>query len=161
NREEPFYEKGEILEKTTPIQEFIAEDIWNREDSRLSKTKNNQLLFKFQTPNNTITDGLSQDIIDAVDELENKEYTSMVIYSPGPNFSVGANLYMMKMAIEQDKVDKLVEATISELHEAVNRIRYTTKPIVTATQGRALGGGAEILLASPAEIGRASCRERV
>src|SRR5699024_11263202 len=71
NREEPFYEKGEILEKTTPIQEFIAEDIWNREDSRLSKTKNNQLLFKFQTPNNTITDGLSKDIIEAVDELEN------------------------------------------------------------------------------------------
>lgn len=155
NREEPFYEKGEILEKTTPIQEFIAEDIWNREDSRLSKTKNNQLLFKFQTPNNTITDGLSQDIIDAVDELENKEYTSMVIYSPGPNFSVGANLYMMKMAIEQDKVDELVEATISELHEAVNRIRYTTKPIVTATQGRALGGGAEILLASPAVVAAA------
>src|SRR5690625_7946409 len=76
----------------------------------------------------------------------------MVIYSPGPNFSVGANLYMMKMAIEKDQVDELVGATISELHEAVNRIRYTTKPIVTATQGRALGGGAEILLASPAIV---------
>ena len=152
DRKEPFYEKREILEKTTPIQEFVAEDIWNREDSKLSVTKNHQLLFKFQTPNNTITDGLSKDIIEAVDELENKDYTSMVIYSPGPNFSVGANLYMMKMAIEKDQVDELVGATISELHEAVNRIRYTTKPIVTATQGRALGGGAEILLASPAIV---------
>src|SRR5699024_3292989 len=26
DRKEPFYEKGEILEKTTPIQEFVAED---------------------------------------------------------------------------------------------------------------------------------------
>lgn len=149
NRDEPFYEANEKLEKVTPIEEYVVEDVWDRADSKLSVTNNNQLLFKFQTPNNTITDGLSKDIIEAVDELENKSYSSMVIYSPGPNFSVGANLVMMKMAIEQDKVDDLVGATISELHEAVNRIRYTTKPIVTATQGRALGGGAEVLLASP------------
>src|SRR5699024_8629340 len=46
DRKEPFYEKGEILEQTTPIQEFVEEDIWNREDSKLSVTKNHQLLFK-------------------------------------------------------------------------------------------------------------------
>lgn len=149
DREEPFYKENEILEDRTPIEEYLSEDLWNREDSKLSVTNNNQLLFKFQTPNNTITDGLSKDIIDAVDELEEKSYSSMVIYSPGANFSVGANLFMMKKAIEQDKVDELVGSTISELHEAVNRIRYTTKPIVTATQGQALGGGAEVLLASP------------
>lgn len=149
DRDEPFYQEDEILEQITPIEEFVSEDIWDREDSKLSATTNNQLLFKFKTPNNTITDGLSKDIIKAVDELEGKSYTSMVIYSPGANFSLGANLYMMKMAIEQEQVDNLVGQTISELHEAVNRIRYSTKPIVTATQGRALGGGAEILLASP------------
>lgn len=149
DRDEPFYQEDEILEQIKPIEEFVSEDIWDREDSKLSATINNQLLFKFKTPNNTITDGLSKDIIKAVDELEEKSYTSMVIYSPGANFSLGANLYMMKMAIEQEQVDNLVGQTISELHEAVNRIRYSSKPIVTATQGRALGGGAEILLASP------------
>lgn len=148
-RNKPFYEENETLENVTPVEEFISKDLWNREDSKLSVTDTNQLLFKFQTPNNTLTPGLGEDLIEAVDTLENEHYSSMVIYAEGPNFSVGANLYGVKTAIEKDKVDELVGASVTGLHNAVNRLRYSMKPIVTATQGRALGGGAEILLASP------------
>lgn len=149
NRTEPFYQPGERLEQTTSIEEKIEKDLWDGEASRFSVVNTDQLLFKFKTPNNTITDGLCEDLIKAVDTLENEDYSGMVIYSDGPHFSLGANLLMMKAAIEQEQVDELVGGTISVLHNAVNRMRYATKPIATATQGRALGGGAEILLASP------------
>ena len=155
NRTTPFYEENETLENVPPVEELISEDVWDREDSKLSVTDNKQLLFKFKTPNNTLTPGLGDDLIDAVDTLEKGYYTSMVIYADGPNFSLGANLFGVKTAIEKDKVDELIGAQVVNLHTAVNRLRYTTKPIVTATQGRALGGGAEILLASPAVVAAA------
>lgn len=149
DRTEPFYPENETIEKVTPVEEFVAEELWDRDASKLSATKTNQLLFKFQTKNNILTDDLGRDLIDAVDTLENGAYTSLVIYSPGAHFSLGANLYGMKTAIEKDKVDEMIGESIGVLHDAVNRVRYSLKPIVTATQGRALGGGAELLLASP------------
>ncbi|MRI81903.1 3-hydroxyacyl-CoA dehydrogenase [Aerococcaceae bacterium DSM 109653] len=148
-RQASFYSENEQLDNVKPISEFIAETIWNREGSNLSVTHEQQLLFKIQTTNNTLTAELSTDLIEAIDKLENEAYSSLVLYSPGANFSVGANLFMVKAAIEQGKVDEQIEPTITELHRAVNRMRYATKPIVTAVQGRALGGGAELILGSP------------
>lgn len=148
-RQASFYSENEQLDNVKPISEFIAETIWNREGSNLSVTHEQQLLFKIQTTNNTLTADLSTDLIEAIDKLENEAYSSLVLYSPGANFSVGANLFMVKAAIEQGKVDEQIEPTIAELHRAVNRMRYATKPIVTAVQGRALGGGAELILGSP------------
>jgi len=148
-RQESFYSENEQLDNVKPISEFVAETLWNREGSNLSVTHEDQLLFKIQTPNNTLTATLSTDLIEAIDKLENENYSSLVLYSPGTNFSVGANLFMVKAAIEQGKVDEQIEPTIAELHRAVNRMRYATKPIVTAVQGRALGGGAELILGSP------------
>lgn len=148
-RQESFYSENEQLDNVKPISEFVAETLWNREGSNLSVTHEDQLLFKIQTPNNTLTADLSTDLIEAIDKLENEDYSSLVLYSPGANFSVGANLFMVKAAIEQGKVDEQIEPTITELHRAVNRMRYATKPIVTAVQGRALGGGAELILGSP------------
>lgn len=148
-RQESFYSENEQLDNVKPISEFVAETLWNREGSNLSVTHEDQLLFKIQTPNNTLTATLSTDLIEAIDKLENENYSSLVLYSPGANFSVGANIFMVKAAIEQGKVDEQIEPTIAELHRAVNRMRYATKPIVTAVQGRALGGGAELILGSP------------
>ncbi|HJG47666.1 MAG TPA: enoyl-CoA hydratase/isomerase family protein [Facklamia tabacinasalis] len=149
NRTESFYKEGEVLENITPIEDRIEKEIWKDADTTLSVINTDQLLFKFHTPNNTIDEGLTKGLIKAVDELESGHYSGMVIYSDGPHFSPGANLNMMKKAIELEEVDTLIGKTISELHEAVNRVRYSSKPIVTAVRGRALGGGAELMLASP------------
>lgn len=155
DRTTPFYEKEESLDNVIPVEEYIERNLWDREDSSLNVTDSQQLIFKIQTKNNTLTAQLSLDLIEAIDVLENDSYSSMVVYSPGAHFSVGANLYMMKGAIEKGKVDDLIGKTIAELHQAVNRMRYSSKPIVTAVQGRALGGGAELILASPAVVAAA------
>lgn len=149
NRTEPFYGEGEILENITPISEFIDEEIWNTEDSNLSVANDDQLLFKLQSKNNVITDGFTTELEKAIDTLENNDYSSMVIYSEGYNFSVGANLYGMLHAVKEDKVDELVGPMIEQLHRTFSRMKYSTKPIVTAVQGKTLGGGAELLLHSP------------
>lgn len=144
-----FYDEDVLLENVTPIEELETGVVWDRDNSSKLSEVNNQLLFKFQTPKNTITPEFSTDLIEAIDKLENEEYTSMVIYSDGANFSVGANLMMIKFGLDSGAGSEFVEGIVKELHEAVNRLRYSTKPIVTAASGRALGGGAELLLASP------------
>lgn len=144
-----FYTEGVQLENVQPIEDLETEVIWDHEEvSRLSVV-DDVLVFKFQTPHNTLTPEFSADLVQAIDKLEQEAYKSMVIYSDGPHFSLGANLALMKFAIDLEEIDKYVGPTIDGLHKAVNRMRYATKPIVTATQGRALGGGAELLLASP------------
>lgn len=148
-RTEPFYEEGESIERVTPVSELIESEIWNREDSNLSVVNTDQLLLKLQSNNNIISDGFSKDLVEAVDLLETEDFSSMVLYADGRNFSVGANLYMMKKSHEMKKVEELVGPAIDQLHNSFNRMKYSLKPIVTAVQGKALGGGCELVLHSP------------
>lgn len=149
NRTEGFYEDGESIERVAPVSELIEREIWNREDSNLSVVNVDQLLLKLQSGNNIISDDFAKDLIEAVDLLESEDFSSMVLYADGRNFSVGANLFMMKKAHEMKKVDELVGPAIDTLHESFNRMKYSLKPIVTAVQGKALGGGCELVLHSP------------
>ena len=148
-RTEPFYKEGETIERVTPVSDFIDSEIWNREDSKLSVVNTDQLLLKLQSGNNIISDGFAKDLIEAVDLLESEDFSSMVLYADGRNFSVGANLYMMKKAHEMKQVEELVGPAIDTLHKSFNRMKYSMKPIVTAVQGKALGGGCELVLHSP------------
>lgn len=149
NQTESFYKEGETIERVTPTSEFIDREIWNKEDSNLSVANKDQLLFKLQSKNNIVSDGFAEDLIEAIDLLEEEDYTSMVIYADGNNFSVGANLYLMKQAHESKNVKNLVGPAIDNLHKSFNRMKYSLKPIVTAVHGRALGGGCEVVLHSP------------
>ncbi|GGI43099.1 3-hydroxyacyl-CoA dehydrogenase/enoyl-CoA hydratase family protein [Mammaliicoccus stepanovicii] len=146
---EPFYKDGESIERMTPISAFVDREIWNREDSSLSVANKDQLLLKIQSKNNIISDNFANDLIESIDLLEREDYTSMVLYADGNNFSVGANLNLMKLAHEQNSVEKSVGPAIDNLHESFGRMKYALKPIVTAIQGRALGGGCEVVLHSP------------
>ena len=105
-RNTPFYSEGESIERVTPVSEFIESEIWNREDSKLAVANRDQLILKLQSMNNIITDGFADDLIESIDLLENEDYSSMVIYADGNNFSVGANLYLMKKAHEENIVEE-------------------------------------------------------
>lgn len=148
-RNEPFYQKGQGLSSAAKAEDYAHTQVWKTEDSELLVTEDLYLLLALRTPNNTITVGFEQDMIDAVDLLENQEYKGLLLYSDGPHFSVGANLYYMKMAIDQNLVDTETRKGSELFHEAVRRMKFSLKPIVTAAKGRALGGGAELLMASP------------
>ncbi|MDF4071838.1 enoyl-CoA hydratase/isomerase family protein, partial [Staphylococcus aureus] len=125
----------------TPVSHFVKDELWDKGDAKLSVTHDDQLLLKLQSKNNVITDEFNDALVDAIDLLENDHYTSMVIYADGNNFSVGANLFLMKKAHEDGLVDDVVAQSIDKLHYSFNRLKYSLKPVVTAVQGRALGGG--------------------
>ncbi|SDW08394.1 3-hydroxyacyl-CoA dehydrogenase [Marinococcus luteus] len=148
-RSTSFYAEGESIERVTPVSAFTDSELWNREDSSLSVANKDQLLLKLQSTNNIITDGFADDLIESIDLLENQDYSSMVIYAEGNNFSVGANLYLMKKAHEENTVEETVGPAIEKLHESFSRLKYALKPVVTAVHGKALGGGCELVLHSP------------
>lgn len=148
-RNESFYVKGESIERVTPVTAYIDKAIWDRSDSNLSVANKDQLLLKLQSKNNVISNQFLTDLLEAIDKLENEDFTSMVIYAGGNNFSVGANLYQMKKAHEEGQVVSEVGEAVEQLHHVFTRLKHSLKPVVTAVHGRALGGGCELVLHSP------------
>ncbi|WP_353418477.1 3-hydroxyacyl-CoA dehydrogenase/enoyl-CoA hydratase family protein [Staphylococcus delphini] len=147
--DEGFYSECDTIEYVTPIEHQLDKILWQRRDSQLAIVNDKQLLLKLRSQNNVITDAFNDDLVEAIDLLENEPYSSMVIYADGPHFSVGANLYEMKKAHETGQVDELIAPAIDQLHASFNRLKYSEKPVVTAIQGRVLGGGCELVLHSP------------
>ncbi|PCF60885.1 3-hydroxyacyl-CoA dehydrogenase [Staphylococcus delphini] len=147
--DEGFYGECDTIEYVTPIEHQLDKILWQRRDSQLAIVNDKQLLLKLRSQNNVITDAFNDDLVEAIDLLENEPYSSMVIYADGPHFSVGANLYEMKKAHETRQVDELIAPAIDQLHASFNRLKYSEKPVVTAIQGRVLGGGCELVLHSP------------
>lgn len=148
-RNESFYAQGESIERITPVAEYVDQELWDRSDSNLSVANKDQLLLKLQSKNNVISNSFLDDLLEAIDTLEREDYSSMVIYAGGFNFSVGANLFQMKQAHEEGRVVEEVGAAVEQLHHVFARLKYALKPIVTAVQGKTLGGGCELVLHSP------------
>jgi 3-hydroxyacyl-CoA dehydrogenase len=80
----------------------------------------------------------------AVDEVE-KNFAGLVIGNQGGNFSAGANIMMILLAAQEEEWDD-IELGVRQLQNAVMRLRYSSKPVVTAPYGLTLGGGCEITM---------------
>ncbi len=78
----------------------------------------------------------------AIDEVE-KNFEGLVVGNQGGNFSAGANLMMLLLAAQEEEWDD-INMMIRGLQNAVMRLRYSAKPVVTAPYGLTLGGGCEI-----------------
>ena len=148
-RTEPFYKEGEGISSVPEVETYYHENLWTNEGtSRLDTTEDGVLLLQMLTPNNTLTLDFQKDIVKAIDVLEEEDYKGLVLHTPGPHFSYGANLNDMKDAIDRGVVDTETREGTEGLHYAVSRMKYASKPVVSAVSGRALGGGAELLLHS-------------
>ncbi len=101
-------------------------------------------LLEFHSPSNAIGLDIIQMINFAVDEVE-KNYKGLVIGNQGKNFCVGANLAMMLMEAQDDNIYEL-DMVVRQLHSAMLKVKYSSKPVVAAPFGMTLGGGAEVCL---------------
>jgi 3-hydroxyacyl-CoA dehydrogenase len=101
-------------------------------------------LLEFHSPNNAIGLDIIQMINFAIDEVE-KSYKGLVIGNQGKNFCVGANLAMMLMEAQDDNIFEL-DMVVRHFQNAMMRIKYSSKPVVSAPFGMTLGGGAEVCL---------------
>lgn len=148
-RNESFYGDGEGISSVKGLQEYVKSVVWSNPNvSDLYETEDDTLIYVMRSRNNTFTNEFAKDTIKAVDFLNNSKFKSMVLYSEGPNFSLGANLGDVSTLIKEGKLNEISDL-IDVVHDAVYTLKYSDKPIVTASKGRALGGGAELLLSSP------------
>ncbi|MEW6131006.1 MAG: 3-hydroxyacyl-CoA dehydrogenase/enoyl-CoA hydratase family protein [Acidobacteriota bacterium] len=80
----------------------------------------------------------------AVKEVS-ENFEALVIANESDNFSVGANLMMVVMAIQEGEWDEIA-ISVRQFQNANMHLRYSPKPVVVAPAGMALGGGCEITM---------------
>ena len=72
-------------------------------------------------------------------------FDAFVITNDAANFSVGANLMLLLMSVQEDEWDD-VDLAIRQFQGMTQAIKFSPKPVVSAPFGLCLGGGTEISL---------------
>ncbi|MGP0019242.1 MAG: 3-hydroxyacyl-CoA dehydrogenase NAD-binding domain-containing protein [Candidatus Sulfotelmatobacter sp.] len=72
-------------------------------------------------------------------------FDAFVITNDATNFSVGANLMLLLMSVQEDEWDE-VDLAIRQFQGMTQAIKFSSKPVVAAPFGQCLGGGTEISL---------------
>jgi 3-hydroxyacyl-CoA dehydrogenase len=106
------------------------------------------LLLEFHTKMNSIDDGIVAMMNRALDQAESSA-KGLVIGNDGANFSAGANIMALLMAIKSDDLAS-VEKLVADFQSVNQRLRYSPVPVVAAPFGLTLGGGAEVTMAANA-----------
>ncbi|MBO0794823.1 MAG: 3-hydroxyacyl-CoA dehydrogenase/enoyl-CoA hydratase family protein, partial [Ktedonobacteraceae bacterium] len=100
--------------------------------------------LEFHTKMNSIDEGIIEMLRYAVEEGA-KQFRALVVGNEAPDFSAGANLFLVLMGARQGEW-QMLENAINGLQQAHQLLKYSPIPIVAAPTGRALGGGCEIIM---------------
>ncbi|HEY4715521.1 MAG TPA: 3-hydroxyacyl-CoA dehydrogenase/enoyl-CoA hydratase family protein, partial [bacterium] len=139
--------------KEVPVRENVTNiDILKKQNKIINENSSARLIdigdgvicLEFFSKMNSIDGDIIAMINAGIDKLE-KNYEAMVIGNNGENFSVGANIFMI-LAAAQAKEWKQLEEIVKNFQDANMRIKYASKPIVSAPFGMTLGGGAEVAM---------------
>ena len=103
------------------------------------------LCLEFTSPYNSIGEGILRGLTETIGMAEDQGWKGLVIGNNGANFSVGANLMMIAMLAYQQEFEELNFA-VNAFQQATMRCRYSSIPVVAATQGYVFGGGCEMIM---------------
>jgi 3-hydroxyacyl-CoA dehydrogenase len=109
------------------------------------------LCLEFTSKANAIGEGIGEGLVEAVNIAENGDWKGIVIGNNAKNFTVGANLLGVGMLAMQKDFETL-EKMVDGFQQVNMRLRYSSIPVVTATQGYCFGGGCEILMHTDAGV---------
>jgi len=76
-------------------------------------------------------------------------FDAFVITNDAPNFSVGVNLMLLLMSVQEEEWDD-IDLAIRQFQGMTQAIKFSPKPVVSAPFGLCLAGGTEISLHSAA-----------
>ena len=103
------------------------------------------LCLEFTSKMNAIGEGILKGIQESITLGEQGDWRGLVIGNEAKNFSVGANLMLVAMLAFDEQWDDLEMAVRLFQHTSM-RCRYSSIPVVAATQGYVFGGGCEIAM---------------
>ncbi len=109
------------------------------------------LCLEFTSKMNAIGEGILRGINEAVRIAEEDGWKGLVIGNNATNFTVGANLMMIGMFAFQQEFDELNMA-VDLFQQTTMRCRYSSIPVVAATQGYTFGGGCETIMHCDAAV---------
>jgi len=131
------------------VKTHASREIWSNPEAGLLDLGDGIALYEFRSKANSLGQNVMQGLVEVIDKVENDpNLRGLIIGNEGNHFSVGANLGEMAWAVEQGQFDLLGQA-VAFFQQAVQRIRYATKPVVVAVHQRALAGGCEIVMGCP------------
>jgi 3-hydroxyacyl-CoA dehydrogenase len=110
-------------------------------------------LFEFHSQAFAIDADLVEMGYRALDLLD-RDFDALVVGHDGERFCIGANVFMVVMAVNSGLMDQL-EGSIKRLQDLTQAMRYHRKPVVVAPFNMALGGGAELLMAGSKTVAHA------
>ncbi len=103
------------------------------------------LCLEFTSKMNAIGEGVLRGLGEAIRIAEEGEWQGLVIGNNADNFTVGANLMLIAMLAYEQEFDELNMA-VHLFQQTSMRCRYSSVPVVVATQGYTFGGGCELLM---------------
>jgi 3-hydroxyacyl-CoA dehydrogenase len=106
---------------------------------------NGVLCLEFHSKMNAIGEGILRGLNESVRIAEEEGWKGLVIGNNAQNFTVGANLMMIAMMAYQQEWDELNMA-VNIFQQTSMRLRYSSVPVVMATQGYVFGGGCEFAM---------------
>jgi 3-hydroxyacyl-CoA dehydrogenase len=103
--------------------------------------------IEFHSKMNTIGEDIvgfvQQTLQPSSDAVQNFE--GFIVTNDAPNFSVGANLMQVLLAIQDEEWDEIARY-VREFQTMTQAIKFCTRPVVAAPFGLCFGGGAEVAL---------------
>jgi 3-hydroxyacyl-CoA dehydrogenase len=145
------FEKKDYLKLETNPRIILLPDL--KERNKLIKKNGSASLvdigdgvacLEFHTKMNAVDDGMIE-MINASCAIVEKDFTGMVVANHGTNFSAGANIFKVLLAIQKGDWD-ILERLLTDFQNANMRMKYLARPVVSAPAGLALGGGCEMTM---------------
>ena len=102
------------------------------------------LCCEFHAKMNAIGGDITSMLNAGIARLET-EFEAMVIGNQAANFSAGANLMLLLLTAQEGEWDD-IHLAVRQFQRLNMAIKYAPRPVVTAPQGMALGGGCEMNL---------------
>ena len=129
-----------------PSLKDLEKEVAGNKGASLIDIGDGVVCLEFHTKMNAIGEDIVTMLIKSAD-IVSRDFQGMVIANHADNFSVGANLYMLLFAAQEEEWDDL-EWAVKTFQDALMKLKYLDRPVVAAPAGMALAGGCEICLAA-------------
>ena len=139
-----------VLGANAPSATSAGRTVFEDESIRLWTQDEAVLIASIKTKMHAIGPGVVEGLLMA-QEMAEKDFQGLVIWSPDDMFSAGADLQSMLPAFMMAGVSA-IDGAEAEMQQAMLKLRYSNVPVVSAVRGLALGGGCELAVYSSKRV---------